>query len=259
MSFSGVLCSEFFRAQRIHVGMVLTLLYLGVALLYVLTGAGAWVSMGSEGTFAGFCADPFYFDLIDVGDVAERTVAAALAHTVFFPVASVAVVGMFFENHRGNANIDVSRARGTGEGSLYLSRVIVSSAYLMFYYVFFTLILCAIYSAHGQAVDVFLLIQKTIANILINISYVVVCVTAFASFYQKALVSGGLVTVTFAGLIAVMSFPGTNIPVHMFYWMWTCGVGVPEMAREVVSFSSASVIVCAPILYASQEVRRRLS
>ena len=64
---------------------------------------------------------------------------------------------------------------------------------------------------------------------------------------------------TFAGLIAVMSFPGTNIPVHMFYWMWTCGVGVPEMAREVVSFSSASVIVCAPILYASQEVRRRLS
>ena len=58
MSFSGVLRSEFFRARRMHVGMVLTLLYLGVALLYVLAGAGAWVSMGNKGTFVGFCADP---------------------------------------------------------------------------------------------------------------------------------------------------------------------------------------------------------
>ncbi len=259
MSFSGVLRSEFFRARRMHVGIVLTLFYLGVALLYVLAGAGAWVSMGNEGTFAGFCADPFYFDLVDVGSAAERTVAAALAHTVFFPVASVAAVGLFFGNHGDDANIAVSRARGTGEGSLYLSRVIVSSAYLTFYYVFFTLILCAMYSAHGQAVDVFLLIQKMIANILINISYVVVCATAFTSFCQKALVSGGLITATFAGLIAVMSFPGTSIPVHMFYWMWMCGVDVPGMGLEVVSFSFASVIACMPILYASQEVRRRLS
>lgn len=259
MSFSGVLRSEFFRARRMHVGMVLTLLYLGVALLYVLAGAGAWVSMGNEGTFVGFCADPFYFDLIDVGSAAERAVAAALAHTVYFPVAAVAAVGLFFDNHGDGTNIAVSRARGTLEGSLYLSRVIVSSVYLTFYYVFFTLILCAIYSAHGQAIDIFLLIQKMVANILISISYVVVCGTAFAGFCQKALVSGGLITVTFAGLIAVMSFPDTSIPVHMFYWMRTCGVGVPGMGLEVVSFSLASVIACVLILYASQKVHRRLS
>lgn len=259
MGFSNALRSEFFRGHRMHVGMVLALLYLGVALLYILAGAGAWVSAGIEGTFAGFSADPSYFELINVeGSVAERTVAASLAHTVLFPIASVVVVGLLFNSQRGSADIAVSRARGMREGSLYLARVVVSSTCLTFYYVLFTLIAYMAFSASGQATDVVLLIQRMSLNALINISYVVVCVTAFAVFRQKALVSGGLITVTFAGLIAAMSFPGDSIPVHMFHWMRTCGVGVLGIGPEDVSFSLTSAIVCAPILYVSQEVRRRL-
>lgn len=258
MGFSNALRSEFFRGHRMHVGMALALLYLGVALLYILAGTGAWVSAGIEGTFAGFSADPSYFELINVGgSVAERTVAASLAHTVLFPVASVAVVGLLFNSQRGNANIAVSRARGMGEGSLYFARVVVSSTYLTSCYVLFTLIAYMAFSAFGRATDVALLIQRMSLNVLINISYVMVCVTAFAVFRQKALVSGGLITATFAGLIAAMSFPGDSIPVHMFYWMRVCGVGVPGLCPEAVSFSLTSAIVCAPILYASQEVRRR--
>lgn len=259
MGFSNALRAEFFRGHRMHVGMVLALLYLGVALLYILAGAGAWVSAGIEGTFVGFSADPSYFELINVdGSVAERTVAASLAHTVLFPIASVVVVGLLFNSQRGGANIAVSRARGTREGSLYLARVVVSSTYLTLCYVLFTLIAYMAFSASGQATDVVLLIQRVSLNALINISYVVVCVTAFAVFRQKALVSGGLITATFAGLIAAMSFPGDSIPVHMFHWMRACGVGVPGIGPEGVSFSLASAIVCAPILYVSQEVRRRL-
>lgn len=260
MGFPNALRSEFFRGHRMHEGIVLSLLYLGVALLYILAGTGAWVSTGAEGAFAGFCADPSYFELINVGDgVAERTVAASLAHTVLFPIASVVVVGLLFSAHRGSANIAVSRARGMGEGSLYLARVVVSSTYLTICYVLFTLVAFTGYCASGQAVDLVLLIQRMSLNVLINISYVVVCVTAFAIFRQKALVSGGLIAVTFAGLIAAMSFPGDGIPVHMFHWMRACGVGIHGMGSEAVSFSLTSAIVCVPIFCASQGIRRRLS
>lgn len=258
MGVSTALQSEFFRARRMHIGVVLLLLYLGVALLYAFAGTGAWVSAGDEGSFAGFSADPSYFELIGMdADPAEFAVASALAHTVLFPIAAVFVVGMFFGAPRGSASAAVSLARGMDERWFFLARAVISSLYLAAGYVLFTAIAFATYAASGHALDIALLAQRTCLNVLLNVSYALVCVTAFAAFCVRALVAGGLIVVTFAGLIAAMSLPGDGIPVHMSYWMRVCGIGTSGAGVDAVVFALAVSAACILLLFALHRLSRK--
>lgn len=250
--------SEFFRARHMHVGIVLLLLYLGVAILYMLAGEGAWVSSGHEGSFAGFCADPSYFTLIDVDASPEEfATAAALAHTVFFPIAAVIVVGMLFGVSRGSASVAVSLARGMDERWFFLARTAISFLYLTAGYALFTVTVFAVYAASGHVFNIALLAQRVTLNVLLNTSYILLCVTAFVAIRTRALVSGGLIVVTFAGLVAAMSFPGSDMPVHMFYWMQMCGIASYGMEIKAIIYSLASSILCLLLLYALCQLRRR--
>lgn len=259
MSVLTVIRSECFRARHMRVGLILLLLYLGIAFLYVFAGAGAWVSSGIEGSFSGFSADPSYFDLIDVkADSGEYVIASALAHTVFFPILAVIVVGMLFGLPKGGASADVSRAKGVEDVLFLFARAVVSSAYLMAGYASFTLVASATYLAFGYTVDMGLLIQRLSLIILLNESYIMVCVVVFSIVRMRALASGGLIVATFAGLIAAMSSPGSIIPVHMSYWMQACGIATSGTSLKAVVFSLVSMSLCLLILYAMHRFCRAL-
>lgn len=258
MMATSVIRSEFFRGGRIHLGIMLSLFYVGMGLLYVMAGAGAWVSAGTGDWFIGFSADVSYFELNNIGDsITEHVVAASLAHALLFPAVAVVVVGSLFASSKESACMSVSRARGVTEASLYLAWALVASTWLVLGYAVFTLICFAAYTAAGRAGSVVLLIHRLFLCTFLNVSYVVLCVTAFALLRVKALVSGGLIVATYAGLIAAMASPGDAMPMHMFYWMRVCGVGALHSGLEVIVFSFASVIACILALCVSKVLRYR--
>ena len=103
MGFSASFRSELFRARRMHVGLVLIGLYLGVALLYVysvLVGCGAWVSVGAEAEsqFVGFSAELPYLERLGIGcSEAERIVTASLANCII--TGTFGFIGENFHDH----------------------------------------------------------------------------------------------------------------------------------------------------------------
>ena len=188
MGFSASFRSELFRARRMHVGLVLIGLYLGVALLYVysvLVGCGAWVSVGAEAEsqFVGFSAELPYLERLGIGcSEAERIVTASLAHTLLFPVTAVLTAGMFFDAPaRGAA--DVSRARGAWEFGRFFARIAVCCLYLVAAYTVFSILLfschCAVSFGRFDTVASLLLAQRLAPNILVDMSFVVLCVSTF--------------------------------------------------------------------------------
>lgn len=256
MAIANVIQSEFFRAGRSRLGIELALLYLGMGLLCVLAGAGAWVSAGTGDWFIGFSADPSYFEFNGIGDSAEEYVAASsLAHTLLFPAVCVVVVGGLFSSSKKSACLSVSRSRGVTEGSLCLARVLVASIWLVLGHAIFTLICFLAWASAGRAANVALMIQRLFLCLFLNTSYVALCVTVFAILRVKALASGGLIVATYAGLIAVMASPDDVMFMHMFYWMRVCRVGTQSLGIDVVAFSVASAIVCVLALWASKTVR----
>lgn len=249
MGFAPVLRSEFFRARRMRISLVLSCLYLGIALLYVFAGSGAWVSAGDEGVFAGFSADPSYLELLNLRcGVAECLVSAALAHTVLLPITVVLIVGMFFNAPREDAVTFISHAHGIGDGTFFLARTLVCSTYLAITYTFFSSLILGIHVLlYSPADDSFvsLFLQRIMLSNLLNTSFVVLCSMTFVAFHVRALTSGGLLVLTYAGLIVAMSSPNTDIPVHMAYWIQLCGVPVSDCASHTVMFSLISIMLCA--------------
>lgn len=252
MSVSAALRSELFRAYRMHIGLVLLLLYTGVGLLYVFANVGAWVSVGVEDVFIGFAPDPSYLASVTSGgvDSGESVVSAALAHTVFFPVFAVVVVGMLCRAPGGRSFSAVSLAKGVRAYQFCSARAVVASLYLTLGYMLFSGIVAGVNCAFGHTFDVMLFITRTLLNVLLNMSYVAVCIASFTIVRNRALVAGGLIVVTFAGLIASMANPGSTAPMHMSYWIRTCGVGFFNMGCGTVVFSLASLTLSALVLFA---------
>lgn len=253
MKFSASFRSELFRARRMHVGLVLIGLYLGVALLYVysvLVGCGAWVSVGAEAEsqFVGFSAELTYLERLGIGcSEAERIVTASLAHTLLFPVAAVLTAGMFFDAPaRGAA--DVSWARGAWEFGRFFARIAVCCLYLVAAYTVFSILLfschCAVSFGRFDTVASLLLAQRLAPNILVDMSFVVLCVSTFTLARVRALASGGLLVLVFAGLIVAMSLFPSAVPVHMAYWIRLCGTSMADVAPAVIVFSAVSSVLC---------------
>lgn len=253
MGFSASFRSELFRARCMHVGLVLIGLYLGAALLYVysvLVGCGAWVSVGAEAEsqFVGFSAELPYLERLGIGcSEAERVVIASLAHTLLFPVAAVLTAGMFFDAPaRGAA--DVSWARGAWEFGRFFARIAVCCLYLVAAYMVFSILLfschCAVSFGRFDTVASLLLARRLAPNILVDMSFVVLCVSTFTLARVRALASGGLLVLVFAGLIVAMSLFPSVAPVHMTYWMRLCGTSMVDAAPAAIVFSAVSSTLC---------------
>lgn len=253
MGFSASFRSELFRARCMHVGLVLIGLYLGAALLYVysvLVGCGAWVSVGAEAEsqFVGFSAELPYLERLGIGcSEAERVVIASLAHTLLFPVAAVLTAGMFFDAPaRGAA--DVSWARGAWEFGRFFARIAVCCLYLVAAYMVFSILLfscyCAVSFGRFDTVASLLLARRLAPNTLVDMSFVVLCVSTFTLARVRALASGGLLVLVFAGLIVAMSLFPSVAPVHMTYWMRLCGTSMVDAAPAATVFSAVSSTLC---------------
>lgn len=247
MSVSAALRSELFRAYRMHIGLVLLLLYTGVGLLYVFANVGAWVSVGVEDVFIGFAPDPSYLASVASGGVGsgESVVSAALAHTALFPVFAVIVAGMLYCAPRDRSLSAVSFAKGMRACQLSFAKAIVSSLYLTVGYVLFSVVVASVYCVLGYALDITLFINRVLLNIILNTSYIAVCIASFTIFRNRALVSGGLIVVTFAGLVVSMACPGTAVPMHMAYWIRTCGMGFIEIGFGTFVFSLTCLALSA--------------
>lgn len=253
MGFSASFRSELFRARCMHVGLVLIGLYLGAALLYVysvLVGCGAWISVGAEAEsqFVGFSAELPYLERLGIGcSEAERVVIASLAHTLLFPVAAVLTAGMFFDAPaRGAAN--VSWARGAWEFGRFFARIAVCCLYLVAAYMVFSILLfschCAVSFGRFDTVASLLLARRLAPNTLVDMSFVVLCVSTFTLARVRALASGGLLVLVFAGLIVAMSLFPSVAPVHMTYWMRLCGTSMVDAAPAATVFSAVSSTLC---------------
>lgn len=260
MGFSAPFRSELFRARRVHAGLLLLGLYLGIALSYAFASSGAWVSAGGKGRFIGFSADPSYFKLIGAGtSEAERLIAVSLAHTALFPVVAVLVTGMFFDvPARGAA--EVSQARGVGEFDRYLVRIAVCCLYLVAAYAAFSALAFAAYCAIGlarfDAAAALFLVRKLVPNAMVDASFVVLCVSVFTLLRIRSLASGGLLVLTYAGLVAAMSSPDSIVPAHMAYWIRTCGISGADETLGAITFSMASSVLCVIAAGALLKVRQ---
>lgn len=251
MGFSASFCSEMFRARRMHIGFVLLALYLGIALLYVFARSGAWVGTWvlADGNkhFIGFSADPFYSESIGFSaPEAERSIAASLAHTALFPVIAVLIAGMFFDAPAQGAATMVSQARGVGKFGLYIARIAVCCLYAGAAYVVFSILVFAAYCISGltrfDTASSLLLALRLVPNIAINTSFIVLCISMFMLLRIRSLASGGLLVLTYAGLVVAMSSSSSIIPAHMAYWIRTCGIFGADVWGAIV-FSMASCIL----------------
>lgn len=261
MGFTASFFSELFRARRMHVGFVLLGLYFGIACLYAFASSGAWVSAGGEERFIGFSADPSYVELIGISiPEVERFVIASLAHTVLFPVAAVLVAGMFFDTPFQGSATEVSQARGVGAFDRYLAQIAVCCLYLGATYAAFSIPVFAVYCmaslARIDTAAALLFAWRLVPNVVINTSFIVLCISTFTLLRIRPLASGGLLVLTYAGLVAAMSSTDFIAPVHMAHWMRTCSTSGTGETFGAIVFSIASCFLCIIVTGASLKLRQ---
>lgn len=252
MNMGAMIRVELFMSKKTRIGLLVALFYLAFGILYLLAGSGAWVSAGDESQFLGFSADEAYLMSLGVARMEDSwPVVVSLAHTVLFPVVAVFVSGMIFGVGGSESAESVSLARGSSPRDAFCAKTIIGVMYAIAGYLLFTLLVvftCVIWRGASLTTSFGVIFtRRLIANVLVNVSYMVVCSAAYSVIGSKSVVSGGLLVATFAGLVVSMSYPDAVAPFHMAYWMRTCGVpGVdPLISAVVYSIASSGVTLLA--------------
>lgn len=245
MNAGAMIRAELFVSKKTRIGLLVVLFYLVFGILYLFAGSGAWVSAGDESQFLGFSADEAYLMSLSIAQMEDYwPVVVSFAHTVLFPVVAVFVSGMIFGIGGSESAESVSLARGSTPRNAFCAKTIIGVMYAIAGYLVFTLLVvftCAIWRGASLTTSFGVIFtRRLIANLLVNVSYMVMCSAVYSVIDSKSAASGGLLVVTFVGLVVSMSYPDAVAPFHMAYWMRTCGVSGTDPLISAVVYSIVS-------------------
>lgn len=256
MNLGAMIRVELFMSKKSRIGLFVVLFYLAFGTLYLFAGSGAWVSVGDESQFLGFSADEAYLMSLGIAQMEDSwPVVVSFAHTVLFPVVAVFVSGMIFGVGGSESVESVSLARGSTPRNAFCAKTIIGVMYAVAGYLVFSLLVvftCAIWREATLTTSFGVIFtRRLIANVLVNVSYMVMCSAAYSVIGSKSVVSGGLLVATFVGLVVSMSYPDVVAPFHMAYWMRTCGV---SGADSLISAAVYSIVFSGISLLAREAV-----
>lgn len=252
MRYKEMIKAEAYRVMKSKTPLLLIVAGFVLALLYSVSfepwrayGTSDWLGDGIMGFFPnpqyGFKGIPG--DLVKDGARYLSTVAP-LAHSLFFPIVAVLVIGYAFRTPITGSQWLVSYAKGMQTIQLLVARTLVSIVALVGGFVLFSILVSVVQSACGIGMT-----MDVIGEFLLRLSLAALICTTLCLLLVLAisLFGNGAFVLSFIILLLYLGYGNANMPLHL---TWLATLASPRSIQFIVPGTLLFVVLAtvAPIV-----------